>query len=93
MPTLKKAINRLAMLIDVTLSQLPKATQTSSEQSDDRGLIFAMGGLLLGLAVTLFLKLAYAGIFDTTLGAMAALGITFFCGALGALVEEHVTIH
>jgi len=52
-----------------------------------------MGGLLFGLAVTLFLKLAYADIFDTTLGAVAALGITFFCGALGALAEEHVTIH
>ena len=93
MPTLKKAINRVAMLIDVALPQLPKATQTNSDESGDREVVFAMGGLLFGLAVTLFLKLAYADIFDTTLGAMAALGITFFCGALGSLVEEHVTIH
>ena len=68
-------------------------TQMKPDASEDRALVFGLGGLLVGLFVVLIIKFAYPGVFDTPVsGPLSAIAILLGCGLLGTVGEQRLAL-
>jgi hypothetical protein len=57
-------------------------------------MVFGMVGLLTGLVVVMFLKLAYPDFFDmSSFGMLILMGLLIVLGVVGMWIAEHVTLH